>query len=148
MSSISTDWSIQSMWIKLDLPIFIDLSIVIDWLFREIYAIIVRWRSVKTTEQTSVWPFLFCFPRSGFYIVSWSAVQKLINCKVLIGLDTATENNTGRRYESSSVSSLHFKRRSFKKNNKLKERRYDKDLFAKAIGTIIRFRSAKNILRG
>ena len=35
------------------------LSIVIDWLFREIYAIIVRWRSVKTTEQTSVRPFFF-----------------------------------------------------------------------------------------
>ena len=38
VSSISTDWSIQSISIKSDLPIFIDLSIVksipifIDWL--------------------------------------------------------------------------------------------------------------------
>ena len=59
VSSVSTDWSIQSIWIKSDLPIFIDLSIDIDWLFREIYAVIVRWRSVKTTEQTSVQPFFF-----------------------------------------------------------------------------------------
>ena len=40
MSSISTDWSIQSISIKSDLPIFIDLSIdksipiFIDWLLR------------------------------------------------------------------------------------------------------------------
>ena len=81
VSSISTDWSIQSIWIKSDLPIFIDLSIVIDWLFRETYAIIVRWRSVKTTEQTSVRSFFFCLPRSRFYIVSWFVVQKLINCE-------------------------------------------------------------------
>ena len=40
VSSISTDWSIQSISIKSDLPIFIDLSIdksvpiFIDWLLR------------------------------------------------------------------------------------------------------------------
>ena len=40
VSSISTDWSIQSISVKSDLPIFIDLSIVksipifIEWLLR------------------------------------------------------------------------------------------------------------------
>ena len=42
VSSISTDWSIQSLSIKSDLPIFIDLlidesiPIFIDWLLRDI----------------------------------------------------------------------------------------------------------------
>ena len=35
VSSISTDWSIQSISIKSDLPIFIDLSIFFDWLLRD-----------------------------------------------------------------------------------------------------------------
>ena len=47
VSSISTDWSIQSIskWIKPDLSIFIDISIdksipiCIDWLLREYYRV-------------------------------------------------------------------------------------------------------------
>ena len=48
VSSISTDWSNQSISIKSDLPIFIDLSIdksipiFIDWPLRDFVAVTVR----------------------------------------------------------------------------------------------------------
>ena len=49
VSSISTDWSIQSISIKSDLPIFIDLSIaklvpiVIDWLLRAYFKDVIQY---------------------------------------------------------------------------------------------------------
>ena len=49
VSSIPTDWSIQSISIKSDLPIFIDLSIaklvpiVIDWLLRAYFKDVIQY---------------------------------------------------------------------------------------------------------
>ena len=48
VSSISTDWSIQSISIKSDLPIFIDLSIgksvpIIDWLLQAYFKDVIQY---------------------------------------------------------------------------------------------------------
>ena len=49
VSLISTDWSIQSISIKSDLPIFIDLSIgksvpiVIDWLLQAYFKDVIQY---------------------------------------------------------------------------------------------------------